>query len=529
MRYTVICVIFLTSHSSFSQQQCGNCKITPKVTTFDFDVQVPQPNVADTTDQLWPEWKNLFIMAASVATNLKKNEGNCITFTMPPSTDTGGVQSGSVGGETFTNLPSNPNISANLSDYGNYLLTGVIKKSGEGYVVHAEVQSSCNRKVVASADIPFQLSSVVGNVNNIAEQAASRLSPLTDKIKKFELEERQKDKKLSLFQTSWGEPIKITPQKTTLKAGESTEFTIELKDCDGVPLVGREILFTEATFEGMKVYGTMGGTVTPAKVITDAKGMAKAKFTLQAGSKEAIINAHSPGNNVKGCASMFIGDAAINIRRTYSGYIKYNYQNIAECKNEAKNDCSVSTADNSENKAINYTASFYDDSEKGQGFIELSGDNEEQQATDVPKVMESGSITTDLTYKTDHVITCESAQKGQHTISITQSLSAGTLDHGRFSFSFPSGGKGGSLKLFMRFNTRSTTTAKVTLQPAQTISDEGTESFNFEIDREVNKEFTFTTEKTGGKTRLTINGTRTVNQGCNTKSTETIKAVIIEE
>ena len=358
-------ILFLICFSNLFAQQCGNCKLTPKLTTFDFDVQVPQPNAADGTDQLWPEWKNLFIMAGAVATNLKKNEGNCITFTMPPSTDTGGVQLGSVGGETFTNLPSNPNISANLSDYGDYFLTGQIKKAGDGYSLHVEVRSSCKRAIVTTADIPFQLSAVTGNVNNIAEQAASRLSPLIDKIKKFELEERQKDKKLSLYKTSWGDPIKITPQKRTLKAGESTDFTIELKDCDGVPLEGREILFTETTFEGFKIFGTTGGVVSPAKIVTDGNGKATAKFTLKAGAKEAIINAHSPGMDVKGCKSMFIGDAAINIRRTYSGSIKYSFDQTQQCVKTFSDKVSNSISRWDLSFKVGYTASFYSNN---QGF-----------------------------------------------------------------------------------------------------------------------------------------------------------------
>lgn len=390
----ILALIFLLPLFSIAQQ-CGNCKQTPKLTTFDFDVQVPQPNVADGTENLWPEWKNLFIMAASVASNLKNSSGNCIKFTMPPSVDTGDVQLGSVGGETFTNLPSNPNISSDLSTYGNYLLTGLIKKSGDAYTMHVEIQASCSRKVVASADVSFQLSSVAGNVSNISQQAASQLSPLIDKIKKFEVEERLKDKKLSLFKIE-GDPMKITPAKSTLKTGESTDFIIELKDCDNVPLQGREILFTETEFEGFKIFGTMGGTVSPAKVVTDANGKATARFTLKAGAKEAIINAHSPGNEVKGCTSMFIGDAEINIRKVYSGFIKYSFDDGANCEEEWTSESKVRTDHYSNTRTfkINYNATFYID-EKGQ----TSFSSEENSSAIVPNVMESGN----MVYKTKEI------------------------------------------------------------------------------------------------------------------------------
>jgi hypothetical protein len=381
---TAILILFFC-YSSIAQE-CGNCKSIPKLATFDFDVKVPQPNVNDSTGNLWPEWKNLFIIAPSVGSHLRRNEGKCIVVVIPPSLDTGGFVGGSVGGETFTNLPSNPAISSDLSSYGDYLLTGEIRTSGGDYIIHAEIQSSCSRSVVATADVRFKLNNVVGNVSQLAGQVAAQFSPLGEKIKKFELEERNNNKALSLFKESWGAPIRVTPQKKTLKAGESTELTIELKDCDGTPLEGREIVFSETGYNGNTFPGTSGGSVTPAKLITDAQGMARARFTLKAGAKEAIIRAYSGGREVKGCISMFSGDAFINIKRTYSGFIKYSMDQVDVCEKRSQSGVTSNYSMWNSQFKVDYTASFYTNETGG----DLSEDNED--AAGVPAVLGGGNM-----------------------------------------------------------------------------------------------------------------------------------------
>src|SRR4051812_35551380 len=103
------------------------------------------------------------------------------------------------GGESFTNLSSNANIFSDLSVYGDYLITGSIKKQGKECHLHVELLTACSRKIVAASDIRFQLASVMENMVPVSQQIALELSPLGDKIKKYELDERQKDKSLSLL------------------------------------------------------------------------------------------------------------------------------------------------------------------------------------------------------------------------------------------------------------------------------------------------------------------------------------------
>ena len=76
------------------------------------------------------------------------------------------------------------------------------------------------------------------------------------------------------------EPITVTPAKKILKPGESTTVQLLLRDCDGVPLGNREIIFEESSFEGFALPATKGGTISPAVVKTDAQGKATVKFNL---------------------------------------------------------------------------------------------------------------------------------------------------------------------------------------------------------------------------------------------------------
>ena len=352
----LIFIIFLST-KSFTQD-CGSCKTTPKLAVFDFDVQVPQPNAADGTDDLWPEWKALFRLAGHVATQLKNSYGNCIVQTVPPSYDKEDGEELSVGGETFVNLPSNPNISKNLSEYGSYILTGKISKSGNGYNMYVEILSACSRKVVATANVPFALSSLTGNITSVTQKAASQLSPLGEKIKKFEQEERSRNTKYALAGSD-AERIKITPAQKKLSTGQQTEITLELKDCDGQPLAGREIFFKEGAVGGMKITGTIGGIVTPAKVVTDVQGRAKATFKMTAAAgKPAIINAHTLTQTPWTCDYALIGSAQIDALNSYKVSVIYQKKGNEGLSMSSDEDRVIFKADYKQNWDVNYSFSL---------------------------------------------------------------------------------------------------------------------------------------------------------------------------
>src|SRR5688572_2309208 len=95
----VFCVPFLYSYG----QQCGNCDRRPSIATFDFDIKVPPPSANDTTHELWPEWKALYLLSGIVSSKLGSLNAGCVKLNIPPSFDVGDTTLLSVGGETFTN------------------------------------------------------------------------------------------------------------------------------------------------------------------------------------------------------------------------------------------------------------------------------------------------------------------------------------------------------------------------------------------------------------------------------------------
>lgn len=497
--YLLLFIVLALTGFSAQAQQCGNCKEIPEIASFGFDIKVRPPNKEDGTDSLWPEWKNLFMISSVVSTQLANNESGCLRITTPPSVDTGNVQLLSVGGETFVNLPSNPLISQDLSEYGNYFITGSISNNGTSCQLRVEVYTACSRKIVTTAQTNFSLTSVAGNVSQIAQQVVIQLSPLAEKIKKFEQAEREQAKELSLYPVSWGEPIKVTSQKKTLRSGESTSFTIEVKDCDGTPLAGREVFFNETTFEGFKVPGTLGGTVSPAKVITDANGIANATFTLKAGFKEAFIAAHSPGKNVKGCNSMLFGDAPINIKYTYSGFVVYTYEGNSQLTSNVDDKVMNNFYTGKETTSIFYRASFC--GEGSTGSISLDISDEEESGTDIPDVLGSGSYKYNKSDYWKFTVICNCAGKGDVTEQKTRQTAGGNLKKSYINFSFDEGS--GKVSLGLYFDMTSVTSTEATRMPSQSSSSQ--EDFHWPVDflTGLDKNFTVKKEKVGNRIRYT--------------------------
>ena len=302
-------------------QQCGNCKTTPSVAQYDLDVQVPQPQLKGEKTEGWLEWLQLFWYGKHANAQLFQQNKNCIRFTQPLSTEASvealpdknsieltplvDEQQILKVGQTYTNLPP----SGDVSRFGDYLITGFVKPAGAGYIMHIELQTACSRKTVAFAEVPFQSSASSDYTMSIVQQALAKLSPLTEKIKQFELKEREKDDKVA-FASMETDEIKIKPKKRNLGVGEQTELEITMQDCDGHPLGNREIVFTKGSIEGMAIPGTTGGTVTPERVITDAGGKAKATFKMGT-AKSAMINAHHLHNKPIGCPYAKLGSFPI--------------------------------------------------------------------------------------------------------------------------------------------------------------------------------------------------------------------------
>jgi len=523
--YLHACVVILLISVSARSQQCGNCKDIPKIIEFGFDIKVAEPNKEASTENLWPEWKNLFIIAQVVGTQISKNEGNCIRLIMPPSVDTGDVELLSVGGETFVNLPSNPLISADLSKYGNYVLTGAITSNGASCQLSVQIQTACSRKTVVTAQTSFSLSSVAGNVSSIAQQVALQLSPLAEKIKNFELKERQAAQELSLYPVNWEEPIRITVQKKLLKAGESTSLTIEIKDCDGKVLAGREVFFSETEFEGFRIPGTIGGTISPAKVVTDANGIAKATFTLKGGSKEAIIAAHSPGKDVKGCNSILFGDVPLNIKFTYSGYVTFNYEGQSGLTSDTSDKTMHHYYTGKETTSLFYRASFYGEG-SGAGDISISSIDGKTEGTEVPDVLETGSFKYMKSDFWKNTVICNCASKGEVTEQKMKSTSDGELKNSSITFSYDDGV--GRINLDIFFNTSNTASHSASHIPLQSSNSQDELHWPVNFDTFTDKSFKVRKEKIGNRTRYTAEGEQSIDLK-NLHQSGKIKMVVWEE
>jgi hypothetical protein len=308
-------------------QQCGNCNLTPSVAVYDLDVQVLPPKLQGTETTGWLEWLQLFWVNKHATDALFQNSGQCMNFTQPLDArlsdesyvSKDGIEIPPLGeeseilkvGATYTNLPP----SGDVSRFGNYITTGYVIKSGDGYIMHLEIQTSCSRKTVASADVPFKASPYSENSINVGRQAAAQLSPLIDKIKQFELKERLENNRTA-FEGEQAEAITIKPKKRKLSPGEQTEIEITLKDCDGFLLKNREVVFTKGMLNGTPISdGTTGGTVTPSTVITDANGKAKANFKMGK-EKSAIIEAYHIYDKPYGCAGVKLGSFPIGLHQT---------------------------------------------------------------------------------------------------------------------------------------------------------------------------------------------------------------------
>jgi hypothetical protein len=344
----LLCVLISRS------QNCTNCGKAPKVACYDLSVNVDKP--VGSGDSLL-KWKQLFWLSAFAKTRLFELNKNCVRFTQP-------LVKGSEGKDVILAGETSPMLAENSepSKYGDYLITGmVVQYEGRGCIMYMELQAACSGKKVASAEVPFELSTDAEYIAGIGRQAASKLSPLGDKIKNFELEQRKKDPKIA-FANLVRESLTLKPQKRQLTSNEETEVDITLKDCDGYILANRLIEFNSSSIGGMAINGTTGGTVTPSSVTTDANGKAKVKFKMGTG-KTAMIVAHYSFYKPSGCPAAMINSEPIN-QAPFKVEIEYEYDQTVDFHfaMDAKNDHAAIKIDaGDEHSWFNryYRASFY--------------------------------------------------------------------------------------------------------------------------------------------------------------------------
>jgi hypothetical protein len=486
---TFVVVLFLIS--STKAQQCGNCNLKPSIALYDFDVQVAKP-----TDPLQETaWTLLYGLSWHANNHIIKSNGQCVNFIEPFSKNPQGVETIQISA-TAMNLPVSGNVA------GDYYITGTVTQGDLDNILEIRLHASCSGKVIESSEVRFAKGSDQPAVINAAKLAAGKFLDLHQLIQQLELKERKESPQTDISANN-SKPIAIRLSRNTLKAGEKTDITVEVTDCDGKPLADREVLFTAATFEGMKIPGTIGGTVIPWKTVTDANGRASATFTLQGGSSEAIIAVHSPGKDVKGCGSILFGDAPVNIKYTHSGYVTYTYIGSSGLTSDKSDKTMNYFYTGDEKTTITYRASFYGEGEAG--GISLTSAEEEAVGTDIPDMLEFGNYNYAKSDYWKNTLICNCAGKGEVTEQRIKNTGAGEIKNSTLHFSYSEGA--GRLSLNLKFTSKNSAFFKASHLPEQTSNSEDDLHWPVDFDTFMDKNFKIIKEKVGNKIKYTGRGT----------------------
>jgi hypothetical protein len=285
--FGILIYFFLVQPSQ--AQYCSSCMYKPKVVIYDLDVQVPKP---DAEGEL-KNWNQLSQLSEFIRNYFSINDRTCATFIHPLS-----FQS-----ET-TNLGNE-----NLCRRADYFITGTIRQEGKGYQLRLELQTSCSKKLVQSAELSLDASADSGYLHGIARQVCSRMMPLGEKISSYAIKLRKEDQNTALSDFALN-TISLQLKEENLKEGEETEIEISLTDCDGTVLANRKLNFSSEIVDGKTIAGTTGGTITPEQVTTNAFGKAKVKFKM--GEKSAVIKAHCVYNKPCGGIGVMRGTKRVS-------------------------------------------------------------------------------------------------------------------------------------------------------------------------------------------------------------------------
>jgi hypothetical protein len=294
-KLSLLFVVIIAGSQLFAQAECSKC-LLPKISLFDAEVAIPKPAGEKA---LW-EYEQLFWPMKFANAYIFNNDPSrqCFRF----------IDKAFIGGKATTGNEPAPEGKF-MHDELNYLITSTVTGTGENSRMVLEIQTSCDRKTVASTEVSFSWSDGPDALEKAGHQAALQLMPLEEKIMDYAKRMRETN---NLYMLSGkNAEIKIKPKKTKLGVGEETEVDIQAIDCDGYLLKNRKIVFTRGSLNGMVINGTEGGVVSPSTVITDEQGKAKVKFKLTRADGNATIYAHFLGLNPAGCNDVVFGRAHI--------------------------------------------------------------------------------------------------------------------------------------------------------------------------------------------------------------------------
>jgi len=331
-RSLVLVILILMAHPVFSQGwECQDC---PKRNAglFDLDVRVENPIKDSPTysgNRQYQDWVEFFMIAGGVHQVLFNEDPSkdCLYYydgqmTMMVAADENNYTHGN-------NTPSLPGPAGSMSNI-DYLITGSV--SGEMYgnstIITVIVQAAGTGETVARAVGPYNYSvSGIDNGKNLAHQ----LVPLMEKIREFEKKKRDEVDMVAIGPDGKGATLKLTPYNKKVKEGESVNFSVELIDCDGVPIKDKEVRLTPD-----------GGRFDPDKITTDSDGKATTEFTaentpgefLQGFEFDFIFPYSNDKNTSGGDADITIEpleyDARINVKKTYDKLLQTSDENTKD-------------------------------------------------------------------------------------------------------------------------------------------------------------------------------------------------------
>ena len=147
----------------------------------------------------------------------------------------------------------------------DYVIGGQIAAGDDGgYMLTVRLEAGGTREEVASGTVAWDLEE---GLKLSTAAAAELLMPLMSKIRQFEKRKRDTMTAVAIWPNRG---LQVIPDPPVVNPGASSEVTIRLKDCDGVPLRNRIVAPT-----------AVGGLLIPPEVpVTDANGEMQASFSL---------------------------------------------------------------------------------------------------------------------------------------------------------------------------------------------------------------------------------------------------------
>jgi|GEM_PF-2043415 len=347
-------------------QDCGECS-RPRVVLYDCDVQVPRPTIPDSIvkwfDLFWPtKWANGYLSDNDPSKD-------CITLLDGAMVNSHEYQNDTLRfGPEYENLPPPGPVKS-----ATYLITSIVTGSNGNYTFTLRLETAESREIVVTNSQSFIYGVSSGQV--AGQAAASAFMPLFQTIQTFEVNKRNSDVTVAirdmLTRNSTPE-MTVTPRKSKLTLGDSTDVDVTLIDCDGVPLANRTISFAAQTFQGMLLDGPSGGIVRPTTITTDADGKATVKFTSTS-TGPGVINAWHVHKKPCGRSGVFNGQAIVNINpRSYEVSIFGSYMVEEKVENHSPGAPVYAWNHNSAGAHIKFVYELHNATQNPDSFLEIS-------------------------------------------------------------------------------------------------------------------------------------------------------------